>query len=143
MGQLRLRVRFDYAGRGKSNRLFGGKNSVEQAEAVRQQKVALCRNVPIQGIQVEDIDMSQEVYTLYDELTDKTISYAPVILTFSADSVEDAIRFAMKEEFRKVELLEPDEISLTRLEMERLLIRVNEELIAYKQYIERKADNWK
>lgn len=143
MGKLRLRVRFDYAGKGKSGKLFGGKNSTEQAEAVRQQKASLNRNVPIQGIQIEDIDMSQEVYTIYDEIHDKMISYAPVILTFCADSVEDAIRFTMKDEFRTVELLEPEDITLTRLEMERLLIRVSEELINYRQLMERKADNWK
>lgn len=143
MGKLRLRVRFDYAGKGKTGKLFGGKNSAELAEATRQQQATLSRNVPIQGIVVEDIDMSQEVYTIYDDVSEKSVSFAPVIIVFSADSIEDAIRFTMKEEFRKVEVLEPDELTLSRLDMERVVIRVNEELRLNQQLLKRKMDNWK
>lgn len=142
MGKLRLRVRFDYAGKGKAG-LFGGKNSADIAEATRQQQASLSRNVPIQGIVVEDIDMSQEVYTIHDEVSDKTVSFAPVNIIFSADSIEDAIRFTMKEEFRKVEVLEPEELNLSRLDMERIFLRVNEELRLNQQILKRKMDNWK
>lgn len=143
MGKLRLRVRFDYAGKGKTGKLFGGKSSAELAESIRQQKATLCRNVPIQGICIEDIDMSQEVYTIYEDVSEKALSYAPVIITFSASTIEDAVRFTMKEEFRKIEVIEPEEITLNRLDMERLFIKVNEELVNYRQLLERKMDNWK
>ncbi len=143
MGKLKLRVRFDYAGKGKSGKLFGGKSSAEMAEAIRQQKATLCRNVPIQGISIEDIDMSQEVYTIYEDVSEKGLSFAPVVITFSANSIEDAVRFTMKEEFRKIEAIEPEELVLNRLDMERLFIKVNDELANYRQALERKMDSWK
>jgi hypothetical protein len=49
----------------------------------------------------------------------------------------------MKEEFRTIEILEPEQIELSRIEMERLLLRINDELINYRDYLERKIDNWK
>ena len=43
----------------------------------------------------------------------------------------------MKEEFRTVELIEPEEITLSRSEIEKLLLRISEELINYRDYIEK------
>lgn len=143
MNGLRLRVRFDYIGRASGKKLFGNKSSEQLAEQTRQHKVSQIRNVPVQGIHIEDIDMSQEVYSVMEEITGKEICYAPVIIVFSADSLEDVLRFSMKEEFRTVEILEPDELSLNKLELERLLLRVNEQLINYRYYLERKIDNWR
>lgn len=143
MGRLRMKVRFDYMGRGKSGKLFGGKSGEEVCEEIRQNKVSLIRNVPIQGIHIEDIEMSQEIYSVFDEVTGKVVSYAPVSITFTADSVEDAIKFTMKEEFRTVEVLEPDEITLSKIETERLLLKVSEELVNFRIYLERKMDTWK
>ena len=138
-----MRVRFDFIGRGKQNKLFGNKNSEQYAEEVRQHKVSLIRNVPIQGIHIEDIDMSQEIYMVQDEITNKRLAYAPVSVIFYADSMEDAIKFTMKEEFRTVEILEPDEMSMSKFELERLLIKISEELLNYRDFLERKLDNWK
>ena len=144
MYQLRLRVRFDYIGQGRAGKkLFGNKNTEQLSEEIRQHKVSQIRNVPVQGIQIEDIDMSQEVYSVIDEITGRRICYAPVIIMFSADSLEDVLRFIMKEEFRTIEILEPEQIELSRIEMERLLLRINDELINYRDYLERKIDNWK
>lgn len=143
MERLRMRVRFDYAGRAKSSKLWGSKNVEQVAEEIRQQKIALIRNVPIQGIHIEDIDMSQEVYSIYDEITGKPVAYAPVLISFSADNIEDAIKFTMNEEFRTVEVLQPEEISLTRVDLERLLFKVGKDFTEYKEYLERKIDNWK
>lgn len=144
MSKIRMKVRFDFAGKGKSGkRFFGGKNSEEKAEEIRQHQVCLIRNVPVQGIYIEDIDMSQEVYTIYDEVTGKAVAYAPVSICFSADSLEDAVKFTMKEEFRTVEILEPEELVLSRIEMERLLLKISNELLNYKNYLERIIDNWK
>ncbi|HZJ84163.1 MAG TPA: hypothetical protein VFD02_01290 [Syntrophomonadaceae bacterium] len=143
MSTLKMRVRFDFIGKGRQGRLFGQKNPEQYAEEVRQHKVSLIRNVPIQGIHIEDIDMSQEIYMVQDEITGKTIAYAPVAVIFYADSMESAVKFTMKEEFRKVEILAPDEINLSKFELERLLIKISEELLNYKNYLERKIDNWK
>lgn len=143
MASIKVRLRFDYIGKGKSGKLFGGKNIEHLAEENRQHKISLIRNVPIQGIRIEDIDMSQEIYSVYDDIAAKTIAYAPAIITFYADSLEDAIRFSMKDEFRTVEILEPEEIVLSRYDMDRLLFKINEELTEYKDYMVRKIDNWR
>jgi hypothetical protein len=45
-----------------------------------------------------------------------------------ADSVEDMVRFVMREEFRKLEILEPSQMILTNNDLERILFRMNEEL---------------
>ena len=113
------------------------------AEDVRQHKVSLLRNVPTQGIRIDDIDMSAEVYSVYDEITGRMIAYAPVIITFTADSIEDAIKFCMKEEFRTVEVLEPAELTLSKFDVERLVFKVSEELVSYKEHLLKKINNWK
>ena len=82
MTRIRMKVRFDYQGKTRLGKLFGGKNGDQVAEELRQHKVSLVRNVPIQGIYIEDIDMSQEVYTVLDEVTGKMAAYAPVTITF-------------------------------------------------------------
>lgn len=139
-----MRVRFDYATEGKSNRrFFAAKGSDEQAEELRQQKTALIRNVPIQGINIEEIDMSLEIYTIFDDMANRLCTCAPVSVTFSAESLEEAIRFIMKDEFRTIEVLEPSEINLSSIEMERLLFRVNEGLQNYRLCLEKRMDNWR
>ena len=44
----------------------------------------------------------------------------------TADTLEDLLRFIFREEFRRIELLEPGSILLSKKEIERLLFRVNE-----------------
>ncbi|NLP23029.1 MAG: hypothetical protein GX382_00660 [Syntrophomonadaceae bacterium] len=143
MTKIRMKVRFDYLGKTRQGKFFGGKNGVQVAEEIRQHKVSLVRNVPIQGIFIEDIDMSQEVYTVLDEVTGKMTAFAPVTITYLADTLEDAVKFAMKEEFRTVEVLEPEDLTLTRLDIERLLMKVCDEMHNYRSYLERKLDNWR
>jgi len=144
LAKLKLKVRFDFSGKSRSKGLlWGSKNGEELAEEIRQHKVSLVRNVPIQGIHIEEVDMSQEVYTIIDEITGRAVWYAPVYIVFIADSIEDAIKFTMKEEFRTVEVIEPQELSVPKIDIERLLFRISEELINYKNYLERKIDNWK
>lgn len=144
MGKLRVRVRFDYVGNGKNKKsLFGGRTLEQSAEHLRQHKVSMLRNVPIQGITIEDIDMSQEIYSVYDEVYAREIAYAPVIITFHADSVEQVLKFTAKEELRLVQVLDPEELTLSAFEIERLLIAVNEELVDYKRFLERKINNWR
>lgn len=137
---LKLRVRFDYKGVSRPGRFgFGGRNVEQVAEENREQKVALLRNVPMQGVLVENIDLGLEVYVISDEITGEEVAYAPVQLTISADSLDNVLRFIMREEFRKVEVIEPEEMVLTRHDVERFLFRVNEELRIYRSLLERKA----
>lgn len=144
MDKLRMRVRFDFVGRERGGRLFfGSKNGEQVAEDIRQHKASLIRNIPIQGIIIEEIDMAQEVYSVYDDITGKAVTYAPIIIVFAVDSMEDAVKFIMKEEFRTIEVLEPDKVELGKLEIERILIKVNEELANYKIYLQRRMDSWK
>jgi hypothetical protein len=143
INRIRMRVRFDYHGKTRQGKLFGSKSGDQAAEELRQHKVSLIRNVPIQGIYIEDIDMSQEVYTVLDEVTGKMMAYAPVTITFAADSLEDAVKFTMKEEFRTIEVLEPEELTLSRLDTERLLLKICDEMLNYRSYLERKFDNWR
>jgi hypothetical protein len=142
--RLKIKVRFDYKGKNKSGKLFWkGKTGVEIADEVRQHKVSLIRNVPVQGIHIEEIDMGLEAYEIIDEITGKANPYAPVFITFYADSIEDAIKFTMKEEFRTVEVLEPVEMVMSDTEIERLLFKISEELMNYRDYLKKKIDNLK
>jgi hypothetical protein len=143
LSEIKIKIRFDYLGKAKSGKLFGNKNVEQVAEETRQQQVSLLRNVPVQGIRIEDIEMSQEVYLVMDEISGKKHAYAPVLITFYADSIEDAIKFSMKEEFRTVEIIEPGELLLSKNDIEKLLFKVSKELVAYKDYLMRKIDNWK
>lgn len=135
---LKLKIRLDFKGEAKGKFLFGNKNIEKLAEEARDQQVALIRNVPFQGISIEDIDVGMEIYTVYDENTGEDVAYSPVILTIAADTMEDIIKFIMREEFRKVEVIEPDHIYLTRQDAERMLFRMNQELKSYKTSLEKK-----
>jgi len=143
LSEIKIRLRFDYPGHIKSGKLFGNKNLEQQADETRQHKVSMMRNVPIQGIRIEDIDMSQDIYSLIDDITGKKIAYAPVVITFFADSIEDAIKFVIKEEFRTVEILEPEELQLSKSDMEKILFRISLELTEYRDHLLRRIDNWK
>ncbi|NLV21635.1 MAG: hypothetical protein GXY49_06580 [Syntrophomonadaceae bacterium] len=143
MTAIKIKIRFDYLGQGKTGRIFGKKSIEQNAEEIRQHKAALLRNVPSQGIRIEDIDMSSEVYTVFDEIGRKEIAYAPLIITVSADSIEDALKFSMKDEFRTIEVLEPENINLSRAEVERILLKANDELRNYKEYMLKKINNWR
>jgi len=85
-----------------------------------------------------DIDLSTEVYTVSDELTGTTTAYAPLILTIQADSLENIIRFIAREDFRKVEILDPAYVTLSHYEIERLLFKVYEETKEYRTRLEKK-----
>lgn len=132
--KLKFKVRFDYKGKPKPARFFfGGKKTESVAHDYREQQVQLWRNVPLQGINVEDMDLG-EIYNVFDEEINEEIAYAPLELVVSADSLEDLLRFIIREEFRRIEILEPQSILLNNREIERLLFKINEHLqnrIAY------------
>ncbi len=138
-GYLRIKIRLDYRGEPKPAKFFFGAKEPEQvAEEIREQKVALWRNVPIQGIQIEDIDISGEIYIVYDESFGSEVAFAPVQLVVTAEKIEDILRFVMREEFRKIEIIEPENLVLNRNEIERLLFKMHEELRFYRNVLEKR-----
>jgi len=136
---LRVKIRLDFKGQAKPGRfLFGGKQVDKAAEEAREHQVALLRNVPVQGVYIEDIDMSIDVYTVWDDLANAEVAYAPVVLTLVADNIEDVLKFIAREEFRKIDVQEPGRIVLSRNELERLLFKINGEIKNYLVQLERK-----
>ena len=133
------KVRLDFRSSGRPGRfLFGGKPTDKAAEEAREQQVAIFRNVPLQGIHIVDIDASIEVYTVYNEITNSDTAYAPLVLTIKADSLENIIRFITREDFRKIEILDPAFISLNHSDIERLLFKIHEEIKDFKSWLEKK-----
>ncbi len=136
---IRAKVRFDYKGTQKPGKFFfGGKSTEEVAEEMREQQVGMLRNVPIQGITIDEVDMSGDVYTVFDEILNAQVAYAPVILSITSDSLEDIIKLIARSEFRKIEILEPDNMVLTKTDIERALFRISEEFRGYRLFLERK-----
>lgn len=136
---IRAKIRLDYQAEGKQRSfLFGGKNIERLAEETREQKVAMLRNIPIQGITIEDIDITLGVYSVFDENTQIETTYSPVLITIMSETFEDIVKFVMRSEFRKIEILEPENMIFSRFDVERILFRINEELHIFKRQFERK-----
>lgn len=124
--RLKFKIRFDYKGKPRPARLFfGGKKNEDVALEIRDQQVALWRNIPLQGLYVDDIELG-EIYNVYDEELDEEVTFAPLEMMVYADCLEDMLRFILREEFRRIEILEPRNIHLTNKETEKLLFKVNE-----------------
>jgi len=124
--RIKFRVRFDYRGKPKPARFFfGGRKTEDVAQETREQQVALWRNLPLQGIYVESIDLG-EIYILYDEELDDEVAFAPLELVVYTDTLEDLLRFIMREEFRRIAVIEPANLVLSSREMEKLFFRINE-----------------
>ena len=126
---VRVRIRLDFRGESRSGRFFFGGRSKEQiAETMREQQVALLRNIPLQGIIIEDVDLSLDVYAVSqgDGRRNHEAAFAPIILTLRVENLDDLLPLLIKPEFRKVEFLSPESVSLHRLDMERLLFRLSQ-----------------
>ncbi|MDQ7096793.1 hypothetical protein REC12_24680 [Desulfosporosinus sp. PR] len=126
---VRVKIRLDYRGEARSGRFFfGGKSKEQVAELTREQQVAVLRNVPLQGIMIEDVDLSLDVYTVSQREGKRSHewSYAPIVLTLRVENLDDLLPLLIKPEFRKIEFLSPENISLHRLDMERLLFRLSQ-----------------
>jgi len=135
-GKLRFKVRLDFRAEEKSGRfLFGGKSSEAMAEEVREQQASLLKNVPIQGITFEEIDTSMDIYLVNegDQRRKKEVAYAPLIVTLVADNIEDVFPLLFRPEFKKIEVLGPENINLDGLELERMLYSI------FKKYREQMA----
>lgn len=137
--RIKARVRFDYRGKARPSRFFfGGKTTEEVAGELRQQQAALWRNVPLQGVIVENIEVG-EIYSVYDDEAEDQVAYAPMELELTAESLDDLVRFAVREEFRRLQILEPERLALPRHDMERIFFQVHEQV---KTQLYLKAKRW-
>lgn len=143
MPAIKIKMRFDYKGQVKNSKLFGNKQPEQLAEENREHKVTMLRNIPMQGISIVDIDMSMDVYSVIDEISGKKIAFAPVVITLVADGLENAIRFAAQEEFRTVQVVEPDALNFTAGDTEKLLFRVSQEIMDFRNQWLKRMENWK
>ncbi|MBS4023059.1 MAG: hypothetical protein KGZ79_11685 [Dethiobacter sp.] len=126
--RIRAKVRFDYRGKPRPSRFFfGGKSTEEVAGELRYQQAALWRNVPIQGVLVENIELG-EIYTVFDEEVDDDVAFAPLELDVVADCLENLVLFAAREEFRRLQIREPERIVMPRQEMERIFFQMHEQI---------------
>ncbi len=136
---FKFKVRFDYKGKPRPARLFfGGKKTEDVALEIRDQQVSLWRNIPLQGLFVEDLELG-EIYSIYDEELDEDVAFAPLEMLIRADCLEDILYFILREEFRRIEILEPRNINLSNKETEKLLFKTNE-LLQQKIYLKQKEN---
>ena len=70
----------------------------------------------MQGIFIERIDLG-EIYTVYDEDIEDEVAYAPLELDVTADALAYLVRFAMRDEFRRLLILEPPAVKLSMQEI--------------------------
>lgn len=124
---IRAQIRFDFHHDGKTRGFFFRKRSETYAVEERDRQVALLKNVPYQGITLEEIDDGRDVYTLSLPESDGDVAFAPVEMVVQADSIEDLIAFSLREELRKIKIIEPAEMLLSNYDMERALFRMSEE----------------
>ncbi|MGB9839605.1 hypothetical protein [Thermovenabulum sp.] len=133
--KIRFKVRLDFRGEYKPGRFLFGSRPVDQvAQMIREEQVTLLKNMPMQGIVLEDYDISAEPYVIFDDLIGEKVAYAPAILTITADSIEDMVKFIMREEFRKIEILEPPQMIITNKDLERILFKMGEEFRSHLIY---------
>ncbi|MDD2234020.1 MAG: hypothetical protein PHZ11_04625 [Desulfitobacteriaceae bacterium] len=138
---IRVRIRLDFRGEKRNGQFFfGGKTKEQVAELIRDRQVAMLRNVPLQGVVLEEVDLSLEVYTV-DELTGRRlrdVAYAPVSLTLRLENIEDVLPLLLKPEFRKIEVLSPESITVCRIDLERTLFRLNQAFSEERKLMEQK-----
>lgn len=126
-GKLKFRLRLDYRAEERSGRFFfGGKTSAAMAETVREQQMGLLKNVPLQGLTFEDFDASMDIYLVDegDHRRKQEVAYAPLLVTIKAENIEDVFPLILKQEFKKIEVLGPENINIERAELERLLYSI-------------------
>ncbi|HHU51310.1 MAG TPA: hypothetical protein GXZ36_05785 [Firmicutes bacterium] len=129
---IRAKIRFDFCGEtGRqsflANLAFGKIKPEEVAENIRQRRVAMLKNLPWQGVALEEIQADQEIYTIPEAEQGECLAYAPVELTVRADSLEDLLPFVLREEFRKIKIIEPEEMVFSNFDMERAIYKMGQE----------------
>ncbi len=125
---VKARIRFDFKAEPKGRRFFWQRCDLQEtAKSLRAKKVSLLKSLPFQGVNVTDLDTHQEIYLIPNDANDQEVAYAPVELTVEAESLEDLMQLTLREEFRKIKVMEPAELRLSTADVERLLFRVTEE----------------
>ncbi len=123
---IHFKVRFDFKGKSKPARFFfGRKNTEEMAHIAREQQVALWKHVPLQGIDIVKIN-TEETYLVLDEDEGEEVAYAPLVMEIKASALEDLVIFVIREEFRRLEIIEPEDLKLTRQGLERLFFKFHQ-----------------
>ena len=124
---VKAKIRFDFKADTGKRRFFWQRRDLRKAaKEVRDRKVSLLKNLPFQGLSVAEFDLEHEIYLVHDNEA-REVAYAPVELLVEADTIEDLMQLTLREEFRKIRVLEPDKLFLSNNEMERFLFKVNEE----------------
>ncbi|HEY8464974.1 MAG TPA: hypothetical protein VIM29_13365 [Bacillota bacterium] len=124
---VKAKIRFDFKAETGKRRFFWQRRDLRKAaQEVRERKVSLLKNLPFQGLNVAEFDLEHDVYLINDNEANE-VAYAPVELLVEADTIEDLMQLTLREEFRKIKVLEPEKLFLSNNEMERFLFKVNEE----------------
>ena len=130
--KLRIRIRMDFRGEEEIGRFFfGSKSSEFMAKKARDEQIELLKNIPIQGIDFEKFDASLDVYFIQEQDKKgrkKEIAYAPVLITFTADRLEDVIPLLTNRTLRKVEIISPEKITLEKSALEGLLYSFHKQI---------------
>ncbi len=126
---LKAKIRFDYqVSSGETRKFFWQRPDLMKiAREKRDRQVSLLKNLPFQGLSVADLDGEQEVYLVPGDEEHPETAYAPVELLVEADSIMDLMQLTLREEFRKIRVIDPPELSLSHSDVERFLFKVNEE----------------
>jgi hypothetical protein len=125
---VKAKIRFDYKAEMEGRRFFWQRRDLRQvAKDIRAREASLLKNLPFQGLCVEALNLEYDAYLVPGFGNLKETAYAPVELVVQADSIEDLMQLTLKEEFRTIKVIEPEEMLLSNGEVERLLFRVNEE----------------
>lgn len=124
--KIKCKLRFDVVASTHTPKLFFGSNdSTALAKQNRLKEINIIKNLPMQGIMYERIFADGEIYTLEEE-NDK-LAYAPIEVTLYADFLEDLVPLILRDSFRRIEIIEPMELSLDKFQGERLLVRMVKE----------------
>ena len=130
--KIKIRIRMDFRGEEEIGRFFfGSKSSEYMAKKAREEQIELFKNVPIQGIDFEKFDASLDVYFIQEQDNKgrkKEVAYAPVLVTFTADSLEAVIPLLLNKALRKVEIISPENIILEKSVLEGLLYTFHKQI---------------
>jgi uncharacterized membrane protein len=133
--KLHFRMRLEFKATARPFRLFRKKKDLkEEAATLRRKRVPILQQVPIQGIDILEIDPHHTVY-IKDE-DGRKAAYAPVEILFEAESLDDAIPFLVSKEFCNVELMYPEQVTLRPQEFERIIGKANDQLKNYRACLE-------
>lgn len=124
--KVKCRLRFDVQGAVQSPKLFfKSTDSQALAKENRLKEVNILKNMPPQGIVYEKISSDGEIYILEED--NIQMAYAPIEVILKADFLEDLLPLILKDSFRRVEIIEPSDLSLDKYQGERLLLRMVKE----------------